>query len=501
MTLVAACNPARVPDDELVVLIEQPPLSIDPRYAVSAYDFKLLHLVYSGLVSVDNQSLEPMMVLADSVVPDGNNWVVTVREARFSDGRRVTADDVAYTVERLLDPKTGSARLRRGFVVDAGLERVEVVNAQKVIFHLSHPHAPFITDLDFGVLARPLPGTPDDAPPVGAGPYILASHTVETWRLERNPYYFGGPAKMRVLTFKTIRDDNSRLLALVGGSGDLTQNTISPLLLDAVIAQPRLQVQTGRSSVYTYIGVNCEDEILKDVRVRRAIAYAIDRRLIIKTKLRDRALLATGMLPTFHWAYEGNVDSYAYDPHKAKALLDEAGYPDPDGDGPRPRFTLVYKVSNNRFRVAVAQVIASMLAEVGIEVDLRVNEFATFFADVKKGNFQLFSMQIPEISEPELYTNFFASQRIPTRENLDAGGNKVRYRRPELDKLLEAGRRELDRSRRKLIYAEVQRVLARDLPVISLWHEDNVAAMRKGVTGYQILPTGQFTTLKQTSKR
>jgi peptide/nickel transport system substrate-binding protein len=501
MALVASCNPARVPDDELVVLIEQPPASIDPRYAVSGWDFKLLHLVYAGLVSVDNPSLEPMTVLADAVVPDGNDWVVTLREARFSDGHRVTADDVAYTLERLLDPKTGgaSARLRRGFQ-DAGLERTEVVTPQKLIFHLSHAHAPFITDLDFGILARPQPGTAADAKPIGAGPYVLASHDAETWRLERNPYYFDGPAKMRVLTFKTIRDDNSRLLALVGGSGDLTQNTISPLLLDAVIAQPRLQVSTGRSSVYSYLGVNCEDEILKDVRVRRAIAHAIDRRLIIKTKLRDRAVLATGMLPTFHWAYEGNVDNYEHDPQKAKALLDEAGYPDPDGDGPLPRFTLVYKTSNNRFRVAVAQVIASMLAEVGIAVDLRVNEFATFFADVKKGNFQLFSMQIPEISEPELYTNFFASQRIPTRENLDAGGNKVRYRRPELDKLLEAGRRELDRPRRKLIYGEVQRLLARDLPVISLWHEDNVAAMRKGVSGYEILPTGQFTNLKQTSK-
>ena len=188
-----------------------------------------------------------------------------------------------------------------------------------------------------GSLERPLPSQPPPVRgelPVGAGPFVFRERQGETWRLDANPYYFGGTPPSRTLTIKTIRDDNSRLLALVGGSGDLTQNTISPLLLDAVSAQPRLKVESGRSSVYTYLGVNCEDPILKDVRVRRAIAHAIDRELIVKTKLRGRAVLATGMLPTFHWSYEGKVDAYHFDPARAKALLDQAGFPDPDGDGP-----------------------------------------------------------------------------------------------------------------------------------------------------------------------
>jgi peptide/nickel transport system substrate-binding protein len=351
-----------------------------------------------------------------------------------------------------------------------------------------------VTDLDFGILEH-------DQPTVGAGPFVLAERRGEEWRLAANPYYFAGPPKVKRLTIKTIRDDNSRLLALVGGSGDLTQNTISPLLHDAVAAQKRLKVQTGHSSVYSYLGFNMEDPILRDLRVRQAIAHAINRQLIVHTKLRDHAVLASGMLPTFHWAYEPNVETYAFDPARARQLLDEAGHPDPDGDGPLPRFTLVYRTSNNRFRVAVAQVIAAMLAEVGIAVDLRVNEFATFFADVKKGNYQMFSMQIPEIAEPDLYTNFFAGSRVPTRENLDAGGNRMRYRREEIDRLLEAGRRELDRDKRKQIYGEVQRVLARDLPVVSLWHEDNVVAMRREVEDFELLPTAQLSSLARTWKR
>jgi peptide/nickel transport system substrate-binding protein len=286
-------------------------------------------------------------------------------------------------------------------------------------------------------------------------------------------------------------------LALVGGSGDLTQNTIPPLLVDAVANQPKIALETGHSSVFSYLGFNCEDPILKNANVRRAIAHAIDRERIIHTKFRDRALLATGMLPTFHWAYEKNVDSYGYDPELAKKLLDEAGY---KADANGIRFHLIYKTSSNKFRVALSRVIVSMLAEVGIEVELRPYEWATFFADIKKGNFQLFSMQIPEISEPNLYTTFFAANRIPTRDNLDAGNNRVRYRSAELDKLLEAGRFELDRPKRRAIYSQVQKILAHDLPVVPLWHEDNVAAMRKIIRGFEILPTAQLSSLSRTWK-
>ncbi len=150
--------------------------------------------------------------------------------------------------------------------------------------------------------------------------------------------------------------------------------------------------------------------------------------------------------------------------------------------------------------VAVAQAIAAMLKDVGIGVDLRVNEFATFFADVKKGNFQIFTMQLPEIAEPDLYTTFFASTRVPTRDNLDAGANRARYRNLELDRLLDDGRRELDRARRKAIYGQVQRILARDLPVVSLWHDDNVLALRRGVRGFEVVPTAQLTSLARTYK-
>jgi peptide/nickel transport system substrate-binding protein len=500
---LAACGAGRVPDDELVVLIEQPPVSIDPRYCLQSYDYKVSRLVYAPLVSTDTPDLSEKMEIAESIVPVGNDWAITLRDGiRFSDGKPVTTDDVAYTFEALADPACSGGpcgRFRRT-LRESGFERWEIRDARHMIAHLSHAHAPFVPDLNMGLMERPPPGTPRDAMPRGAGAYVFKERRGETWILERNPYYYGGAPKLARLVFKTIRDDNSRLLALVGGSGDLTQNTISQLLVDAVAAQPRLRVESAPSSVYSYLLLNNDDPILRDPRVRRAIAYAIDRKTIIHTKLHDRAVLATGMLPTFHWAYEKNVDDYPYDPARAKKLLDEAGYRDPDGDGPRPRFTLVYKTSSNEVRVAVANVIAAMLQKVGIAVELRVYEFATVFADLKKGNYQMSLMQIPEISEPDLYIHFFSSDRIPTRDNLDAGGNRERYRNPEVDRLILQGRRTLDRAARKRVYSEVQKIVARDVPVVSLWHEDNVVAMRKNVHGFVMVPTARLSGLDKVYK-
>jgi peptide/nickel transport system substrate-binding protein len=496
----AGCQSPRTAKDELVFLMEQPAATIDPRYALGAYDFKIGRLVYPGLVSVDTPTLEPKMELAESVVSQGNDWVITLRDARFSDGQPVTTADVAWTIAQFRDPATGgaAARIRSGFE-KAGLTAVEVQSDRRIVLRLSHPHATMVTDLDFGILQKPRATAFGEGYrlPLGAGPFALDHRDGETWYLRANPYFYGGRPRVDRLIFKLIRDDNSRLLALVGGSGDLTQNTVPPLLVDAVAAQPKIALLTGASSVWSYLGLNCEDPILKDVRVRRAIALAIDRERIVHTKLRDRAVLATGMLPTFHWAYEKDVDTWGYDPARARQLLDEAGHPAGPGG---VRFHLVYKTSSNKFRVALARVIISMLADVGIDVELRPYEWATFFADIKKGNFQMFSMQIPEISEPDLYTTFFASDRIPTRDNLDAGNNRMRYRNPELDRLLEAGRRDLSRPGRKAIYSQVQKILARDLPAIPLWHEHNVAAMRRNVHGFELLPTGLLSSLARTWK-
>jgi len=205
-------------------------------------------------------------------------------------------------------------------------------------------------------------------------------------------------------------------------------------------------------------------------------------------------------LPEFHSAYEGNVPRYEYNVERAAALLDEAGYPDPDGPGGQPRFRLTYKTSASQFRLAVARVIAAQLGEVGIDIDVQSFEFGTFFADVKKGNYQLASMQTSAISEPDFYYTYFHSSNIPTAENLHAH-NRWRYRNPALDALLEEGRVVFDRERRKTIYAKVQRIVAEDLPIIPLWHEHNIAVMNRSLSGYSVLPNARLAGFAKVKKK
>ncbi len=135
--------------------------------------------------------------------------------------------------------------------------------------------------------------------------------------------------------------------------------------------------------------------------------------------------------------------------------------------------------------------IAAQLAEVGIAVEVRAFEFGTFFSDIKKGSYQIATMQTTDIGEPDFYRTYFSSTRIPTAADPNAN-NRWRYRNARVDELTEQGRRELDLSRRKAIYGEVQQIVARDVPVIALWHEDNVVLSNATVTGYRILPSARF---------
>jgi peptide/nickel transport system substrate-binding protein len=198
-----------------------------------------------------------------------------------------------------------------------------------------------------------------------------------------------------------------------------------------------------------------------------------------------------------HWAYSGDVPRWTRDLPRARALLDEAGY---HADAHGVRLHLIYKTSTDAFRVTLARVLASQLAEAGIDVEVRAFEFDTFFADIKRGEYQLATMQTSEISEPDYYFAYFNSERIPTAADPDAN-NRTRYRNADVDRLTTAGRSETDVAKRKVIYAEVQRIVATELPIVPLWNEDVVVLSNASVEGYTILPNARLAGLAAASKQ
>jgi peptide/nickel transport system substrate-binding protein len=455
--------------------------TVDARYAISSQDSKLVRLVSAGLTAVHSASLVPELDLAARIDRiDPVTYDVELRaDARFSDGSPVLARDVVATFSSVLAPGSKSLH-HKGFT-----ERFvgfEARGERGVRFRLRTPLATFLSDLDFGILS---------ASGLGAGPYRLVELSSTRALLEASPHYHGTRPRTPRVEIKFVRDAAARLLMLVGGSADLLQNAVRMDLVEEVRGRPRVQIATAPSVLLTYLMMNNADPVLRDPRVRQAIALAIDRPSIIEAKLGGHARLATGLLPPGHWAYAADVPRWDHDAARARALLDEAGLPDPDGPGPQPRLTLVYKTSSDAFRVALARVIAAQLGAVGIAVDVRSFEFATFFADVKKGNYQIATMQTAEITEPDYYWFYFHSERIPTAASPD-GGNRWRYASPALDRAVEAGRAELDPARRRALYAEAQRVVAADVPIVPLWHEDNIALANADLRGYRLTPNARL---------
>ena len=498
---LAGCARHRTPRDTLVVVIDSVLTTADPRIAVNSYDGKLSKLVAIGLTSTDTALAdpEPRLALAARIDRvDAVTFDVTLHaDAKFSDGSSVTATDVARTYAAVLAADSPSL-FHKGFV--DRFATVTATGARTVRFTLTTPLATFRDDLDFGILS--FHGVPPGAAPaaiIGAGPYRLRALTSAAAELDANPFYLDGPPKLPHLELRFVGDTAARILMLVGGSADLVQNAVRVDLVDDVLAQGDLAIAHAPSSILTYLMMNNADPLLADRRVRQAIALAIDRRAIVDAKLGGHAQLATGLLPAGHWAYAADVAPTERDLPRARALLDAAGLRDPDGDGPLPRAHLVYKTSADAYRVAIARVVAAQLAEVGLDVEVRPFEFATFFADIKHGAFQLASMQTSELTDPDSYFTYFHSSRIPDAANPD-GGNRWRYRNADVDAWTTAGRRELDPARRRELYAQVQRRLAVDVPIVPLWHEDNVVLQRADVHGYDVRPDARFGGLVSATK-
>jgi peptide/nickel transport system substrate-binding protein len=230
-----------------------------------------------------------------------------------------------------------------------------------------------------------------------------------------------------------------------------------------------------------------KDSILKKKGVRKAIGHAVDRNKIMKYVLDNDATPATGILPPHNWCYERDVATLEYDPDLSKKLLDQAGYPDPDGDGPRSRFQLTHKTSTSELRKTVATVLQQNLAQVGIDLKIRSYEWGTFFSDVNQGNFQMCMLVWVGISDPDIFRNVFMT-----------GGqwNRGKYSDADVDQWIREAQQAETMDEQKMFYSMVQKKIAEDAPYISLWYEANVAVMRKELMGMRLTPDADRRVLK-----
>jgi peptide/nickel transport system substrate-binding protein len=476
----------------LVVGVETNPTNLDPRLAVDIASLQVTDIVYNRLVKKDRHSNIVPDLAEKWEMPDDTTYVFHLRKGvKFHDGTPLTADDVKYTFDSIRDPSLKSPKRSS----TSPIKEIRVIDKHTISFVLKRPFAPFLSNMIQGIVPMHIAKDKKNnlsRNPVGTGPYKLSKWEFDQkLELAANEDYFEGRPRLDRVVYKIIPDQTVRLLELEKGSVHLIQNGISPDVISRLEQNPKLKLIKETGVNYSYIGFNLEDSILKNKKVRHAIAHAINREDIIKNIQKGLAIPATGLLSPSHWAYEPKVRKFPYDPKKAKRLLDEAGYPDPDGDGPKPRFAIRYKTSQNQVRKRIAEVIQEQLIQVGIKVEMRSYEWGTFFSDIRSGNFQMYTLTWVGVTDPDIYYYIFYSGSVPPK-----GANRGRYSNKALDRLIEQGRYTLDLEKRKRIYSEIQKIIAEDSPYISLWYLKNVAVMRKELKGFELYPGEQFYSLK-----
>jgi peptide/nickel transport system substrate-binding protein len=448
----------------------------------------VLQLVVSGLVTRNpNGDFIPDLAESWEILDGSRRYRFHLRpNVRFHDGRELSSRDVVWTFQSILDERVISPK-RGAF---SQLERVESIDDLTVDFVLTEPYGAMLGNLTPYVGIVPDGSESDELNrnPVGTGPFRVVERRSDRVVVEAFAGHWNGRPFLDRVVFRDVPDSTVRALELQKGSVHLVVNELSPDVVADFRADPRFKVVEDPGSNYAYIGVQMEDPILSHKAVRRAIAHALDREQILSSIWRGLGVVSESMMRPGHWAYNEALTPITFDPARARALLDEAGFPDPEG--PKPRFSLTFKTSTDATYLLQAQIIQAMLGDVGIEIEIRSYEFATFYNDIKQGNFQLFSMVWTGAVDPDIYSLTLHSRSIPP-----AGANRGRYRNAEFDRLIDEGAQRALPEERRPFYLRAQEILADELPYISLYIKANFAVMPVDLEGYENYPSGQLFSL------
>jgi peptide/nickel transport system substrate-binding protein len=466
-------------------LIEASPTNLDPRIGADAYSQHIDGLIFSSLVAHDAEMKVTPDLASSWETPDPLTYTFHLRTGvKFHDGRPLTSADVKYTFDTILSgaiksPKRGSFKM-----VDA----IDAPDDATVIFHLHEPYASFLWSLTRPVVGIVPRGSGADVAqhPIGSGPFRFVSMTTdEEIILARNENYFEAAPNIEHLRIRIVPDVTVRALELRKGSADATINSLTPDMVVTLGKEKGLVADQQPGTTLAYISFNFDDPTLAKREVRQALAYATDRKTIIQHLLRGQARPASSVLPPNSWAFDSDVQHYEFDPARAESLLESAGY-HRGADGVRLHLTL--KTSTDESTRLMSEAIADQWKRVGIALELRPLEFATFYTDITRGSFQMYALRwVGANNDPDIFEFVFSSKKMPP-----AGANRGHYSNPQLDVLLQQEHVEMNQEKRKALLSQVQKIVAQDEPYINLWYVDNVCVHRDRLSGIVIPPGGDY---------
>ncbi|HET6972836.1 MAG TPA: ABC transporter substrate-binding protein [Pyrinomonadaceae bacterium] len=513
LTLLLIIPPAcRRRSNAFVIALGDNVRTIDPigAPAVEAASERVRTLMFNTLVKKDDK-FDYVGELASDIKrsDDGLSYTFTLRDGvKFHNGQALSSADVKYTLDLVFSSNFGkSASFYKGQGAEkrSYIKSVEAPDARTVVVTLTEPWVGLLSNL------VPIPMIPKDSyesqktHPLGTGPFkfVHYDNAQQVCDVEAFPDYWEGAPKLQSVRVRVISDMNALQAELQSGRVDIAPlpTSLSPDAVKRLEGDPNLQVKVFNGSNVNLLTINTASPPLNNVKVRQAIAYAIDRESLIKNLLLGLGKIANSIIPEESWAYSPG-QTYSYDPARAKQLLDEAGFRDPDGDGPRMRFDkpIVFKLSGSSIAGRqYAGVIQNSLKEVGIPVEIETAEQNTFLDELKRGNFQMsYSQWVGGNQDPIFYKDLFASSEIPTETR--SARNRSRYSNKDLDALLNEALNTYDHQKARELYVRIQEIVSRDVPVFPLWYQSNIVIARKDVQNIQVNASGDWGFVRNLSR-
>lgn len=485
------CSRSRPDPHTLTMIIESSPANLDPRVGTDAFSERIDELLFDSLVKKDEHFNVQPWVAERWEIPNPLTYVFHLRSGiRFHDGRPLTSRDVKWTIESMMNGTVLSSK--SATTSYQHLEAIETPDAQTIIFRMKEPDSGLLWNLSDGALGIVPYGSGKEfaVHPIGSGPFKFVKNDQDNEVvIVRNDDYWAEEPKIERVRFAVVPDETTRALELRKGSADIEINSVSADMVQSLRREPGMKVEQAPGTEMQYLALNLRDPILRDQRVRQALAYATDIHPMIEYLWRNTARPAASVLPPQHWAYDSSLRPYPYNPDKARQLLDAAGFPMKNGS----RFHLVMKTSTQETSRLLAVIVQQQWRKIGIDLELRSFEFGTFYADIVRGAFQVYTLRWVggANQDPEIFEYVFDSKSFAPRR-----ANRSYYSNPEVDAWIEQGRNVLDQEKRKTIYAKIQQQLLRDAPYINLWYFDNVLVHTARVRGLQLDPSGNYDFLR-----
>ncbi len=454
------------------------------------------HLYASPLKYDKNLNITTEAAESYEVLDGGKRIRITLKKGiLWDDGVELTTDDVEFTYKMMIDPETPTAYAEDYLVV----KELNIIDAYTFEAVYDQPFARALITWMHAVMPKHklqgenLMETAFSRQPLSSGPYRLkewvpGSRIV----LEARDEYFEGRPNLDQIVYRIIPDMATMFLELKADNLDLMGLTPQQYLYQTKGQQWDQNYNKYKylSFSYLYLGYNLRNPLFQDVKVRQALAYALNKEDIIKGVYLGQAEPTIGPYKPGTWVYNDQIEPYGYDPDKAKALLAEAGWEDTDGDGMLDKdgkpfaFTIMTNQGNEQ-RSKTAAIIQKKFEQVGIQVDIRVVEWASFIKEfIDKGRFEAIIMGWNITQDPDNYDVWHSSKAV------EGGLNFVYYKNPELDELLEKARYTVDQAERKKYYDRVQEILHRDQPYCFLATPYSLPIVQARFHGIDPAPAG-----------